>query len=170
MQPAWQTGRLRVGDVIVSADGIPLAGLPLRRHETASQRIGSLTNLRNFFQSSRCPQIWTEHHFSHRLPSGVNGQRYCGYRPKDLHRPKLQSCRRAGRWRLRHPRQRQHQQRAPPLQLWRILRDADEGEREPRVHPQPVGLCTISGGRNKTKALRQSSGTLFIRLIIFKSL
>ena len=37
MQPAWQTGRLRVGDVIVSADGIPLAGLPLRRHETASQ-------------------------------------------------------------------------------------------------------------------------------------
>jgi len=31
MQPAWQTGRLRVGDVIVSADGIPLAGLPLRR-------------------------------------------------------------------------------------------------------------------------------------------
>ena len=36
MQPAWQTGRLRVGDVIVSADGIPLAGLPLRRYENAT--------------------------------------------------------------------------------------------------------------------------------------
>ncbi len=31
MQPAWQTGKLRGGDVILSADGIPLTGLPLRR-------------------------------------------------------------------------------------------------------------------------------------------
>ena len=39
MQPAWQTGRLRAGDVIVSADGIPLAGLPLRRYTNDAKHL-----------------------------------------------------------------------------------------------------------------------------------
>ncbi len=31
LQPAWQSGRLRVGDILLEADGVPLAGLRLRR-------------------------------------------------------------------------------------------------------------------------------------------
>jgi C-terminal processing protease CtpA/Prc len=50
MQPAWQTGRLRSGDVIVSADGIPLSGLPLRRALDvlrSGKRVTSLVVCRN---------------------------------------------------------------------------------------------------------------------------
>ena len=48
LQPAWETGRLRIGDILLRVSGVPLSGLSLRQALDILRSSPGLTSLQTF--------------------------------------------------------------------------------------------------------------------------